>query len=134
MDNVTAEIIGRKARALKHCDKLLATIDKNGSAKVKLNCTGVEFVVHKDDAIYLSIQKTKYALLCDIRSYEITVRAKDAETTPIRRTAPAPVGAAETTPADEELERKRAKRREYNRRYREKVLALKAAAAENPTA
>lgn len=74
MDKMTAEIIGKKAKALKHCDKLLNKIDKYGEAKVLLNCTGVEFLVHKGDAIYLSLQKTKYALLCDIQSYEITVR------------------------------------------------------------
>lgn len=38
MDIVTAETIGKKSKALKHCDKLLSKIDKNGSAKVKLNC------------------------------------------------------------------------------------------------
>lgn len=116
MDNVTAEIIGKKARALKHCDKLLEKIDKQGSAKILLNCTGVEFVVNKGDAIYLSIQKTKYELLYDIRSYEITVRAKHAKDGSIHKTAPAPTGAAPSTP-DDELERKRAKQREYNRRY-----------------
>lgn len=116
MDSVTAENIGKKARALKHCEKLLAKIDKTGSAKVLLNCTGVEFIVHKGDAIYLSIQKTKYALLCDIQSYEITVRAKNSDEQPIRRTAPAPVGAAEPTP-EELLEAKRAKQREYQKRY-----------------
>lgn len=128
MDSVTAENIGKKARALKHCDKLLAKIDKNGSAKVLLNCTGVEFIVHKGDAIYLSIQKTKYALLCDIQSYEITVKAKTADKQPVRRIAPAPVGAAELS--DEEiLEIKREKHREYQRRY----LAKKKAQALNST-
>lgn len=120
MDNVTAEIIGKKARALKHCDKLLEKIDKNGSAKILLNCTGVEFVVNKGDAIYLSIQKTKYALLYDIRSFEITVRAKQAKESSFKKTAiPVPAGAA-PTPDEEALERKRAKWREYNRRYRAK--------------
>ena len=118
MDSVTANNIGKMARALKHCDKLLEKIDKTGSAKVVLNCTGVEFIVHKGDAIYLSIQKTKYALLCDIQSYEITVRAKRTAEQPIRRTAPAPVGSAPTT--EEILEAKRVKNREYQKRYREK--------------
>lgn len=128
MDSVTAENIGKKARALKHCDKLLAKIDKNGSAKVLLNCTGVEFIVHKGDAIYLSIQKTKYALLCDIQSYEITMRANTADKQPIRRTAPAPIGAAELSDA-EILEMKREKHREYQRRY----LAKKKTQALDPT-
>lgn len=93
MDNITAESIGKKARAFKHCEKLLATIDKNGQARVKLNCTGVEFVVHKDDAIYLRIQATKFALLDEIHSYEVTQRATGQT---VRRTAPAPVGASDT--------------------------------------
>ena len=123
MDNVTAEIIGKKARALKHCDKLLEKIDKQGSAKILLNCTGVEFVVNKGDAIYFSIQKTKYELLYDIRSYEITVRAKEAQTTPYKKiSAVAPSGAAAPTPEEEALERKRAKQREYQRRYRAKKM------------
>lgn len=96
MDIVTAENIGKKSKALKHCDKLLTKIDKNGSAKVKLNCTGVEFVVHKDDAIYLRIQATKFALLDEIRSYEITTRATAAQ--PVRRVTPTPVGASGDTP------------------------------------
>lgn len=96
MDNITAENIGKKARAFKHCDKLLSTIDKNGQARIKLNCTGVEFVVHKDDAIYLRIQATKFALLDEIRSYEVTRKAEEQI---IRHTAPAPVGASETESA-----------------------------------
>lgn len=91
MDNITAENIGKKARAFKHCEKLLAVIDKNGKARVKLNCTGVEFIVHKDDAIYLRIQATKFALLDEIHSYEVTQRASKKG---VRRTAPAPVGAS----------------------------------------
>lgn len=35
MDNITAENIGKKARAFKHCEKLLATIDKNGQAEYR---------------------------------------------------------------------------------------------------
>ena len=59
MDIVTAETIGKKSKALKHCDKLLSKIDKNGSASVKLNCTGVEFVVHKDDSLAKSGRATR---------------------------------------------------------------------------
>ena len=121
MDIVTAETIGKKSKALKHCDKLLSKIDKNGSAKVKLNCTGVEFVVHKDDAIYCRIQHTRYALLDEIRSYELTTRSQRAIEQPVRRTDPAPVGAApESEVLSDEQAAKKAKKAEYNRRYREK--------------
>lgn len=122
MDIVTAETIGKKSKALKHCDKLLAKIDKSGSASVKLNCTGVEFVVHKDDAIYCRIQRTKYALLDEIRSFELTTRSKKVIEQPVHRTAPAPVGASDkntcTSPSDDEMKRK--KKQEYNKRYYEK--------------
>lgn len=126
MDNITAENIGKKARAFKHCEKLLSAIDKNGQASVKLNCTGVEFIVHKDDAIYCRIQHTKYALLDEIRSYELTTRSQRTieQSTP-SRTAPAPAGAAEMTPK-EKLEKKRAKQREYQRRYLAKKKAQRA--------
>lgn len=95
MDIVTAANIGKKVKALKHCDKLLADIDKNGSRTIILNNTGVEFVVHKDDAIYLRIQATKYTLLDEIRSYELTTRSQRAAAQTVRRTSPTPAGAAE---------------------------------------
>ena len=123
MDIVTAETIGKKSKALKHCDKLLSKIDKNGSASVKLNCTGVEFVVHKDDAIYCRIQRTKYALLDDIRSYELTTRSQRAVEQPVRRTAPAPVGAAPESEVLSAEQRAKLKKAEYNRHYREKKKA-----------
>lgn len=123
MDNITAENIGKKARAFKHCEKLLATIDKNGQARVKLNCTGVEFVVHKDDAIYCRIQSTKYRLLDEIRSYELTTRSQRAIEQPVHRTAPAPVGAAPESEVLSAEQLAKAKKSEYNRRYREKVKA-----------
>ena len=123
MDIVTAETIGKKSKALKHCDKLLSTIDKNGSASVKLNCTGVEFVVHKDDAIYCRIQATKYRLLDEIRSYELTTRSQRAIEQPVRRTAPAPVGAAPESEVLSAEQQAKAKKAEYNRRYREKKKA-----------
>jgi len=123
MDIVTAETIGKKSKALKHCDKLLSKIDKNGSAKVVLNCTGVEFVVHKDDAIYCRIQSTKYRLLDEIRSYELTTRSQRAIEQPVHRTAPAPVGAAPESEALSAEQLAKTKKSEYNRRYREKVKA-----------
>lgn len=72
---ITAEAIGKKARALKHCNKLLSKINKEGSAKIVLNCTGVEFVVHKGDAIHLKIQTTRAQLTEDINSYDIVRKA-----------------------------------------------------------
>lgn len=123
MDIVTAEAIGKKSRALKHCDKLLSQIDKKGEVWVKLNNTGVQFLVHKDDAIYCRIQRTKYALLDDIRSYELTTRSQRAIEQPVRRTAPAPVGAAPESEVLSAEQQAKLKKAEYNRRYREKKKA-----------
>ena len=102
---------------------MLSKIDKNGSAKVVLNCTGVEFVVHKDDAIYCRIQSTKYRLLDEIRSYELTTRSQRAIEQSVHRTAPAPVGAAPESEVLSAEQLAKAKKSEYNRRYREKVKA-----------
>lgn len=90
MDNITAEMIGRKAKALKHCNRVLSTIDKEGFATIKLNCTGVVFTVYKNDAIYLQLQTTRAQLVQEIGSFEIIQRATSQQ----KRTAPAPVGAA----------------------------------------
>lgn len=126
MDIVTADTIGKKSKALKHCDKLIAEIDKKGFANVKLNCTGVEFTVRKDDAIYCRVQATKYALLDEIRSFELTTRAKRALEQPIRKIIPAPVGAAPAQESEEEkIRRKRAKNAEYQRRHYAKMKAKK---------
>lgn len=100
---------------------MLSKIDKNGSASVKLNCTGVEFVVHKDDAIYCRIQATKYRLLDEIRSYELTTRSQRAIEQPVRRTAP--VGAAPESEVLSAEQQAKLKKAEYNRRYREKKKA-----------
>ncbi len=90
---------------------------------MKLNNTGVQFLVHKDDAIYCRIQRTKYALLDDIRSYELTTRSQRAIEQPVRRTAPAPVGAAPESEVLSAEQQAKAKKAEYNRRYREKKKA-----------
>lgn len=119
MDKETAERIGKKSRALKHCEKILDQVDKHGSHKVILNNTGVEFIVHKDDAIYLRIQSTRCRLLEEIHLIEVSERVKVQPTIPVRRTAPAPVGASALS-AEELSDIQRAKRREYNRRYYEK--------------
>lgn len=110
MDIVTAETIGKKSKALKHCDKLLSKIDKNGSAKVKLNCTGVEFVVHKDDAIYCRIQHTRYALLDEIRSYELTTRSQRAIEQPFAELPPPP-SAQHPNPKCSPMSKRRRKQR-----------------------
>ncbi len=127
MERETAEIIAKKSRALKHCEKILKEVDKKGLKWVKFNNTGVEIKVTKGDAIYLRIQSTMYQLLDEIHSIEVANKAISTTPTAVptaRRIAPAPVGAAPIT--EEELaDIKRAKKSEYNRRYYEKQKAKK---------
>lgn len=122
MDTRTAEIIAKKSRALKHCDKILEQCDKKGTHKVILNNTGVVIPVTKNDAIYLRIQSIKYQLIDELHSYQVS----QSNTSSIRRTAPAPVGASDAplTP-EEKKERRRAQMREASRRYQAKKKALK---------
>lgn len=139
MDNVTAEIISKKARALKHCNKVLEAIEKKGSAVITLNCTGVVFTVQKNDAIYLQLQATRAQLIQDIGSYEIVQKATKQKT--FTRTAPAPIGSSVAL-SDEEMaalaekrERNRKawhkwyqankeKKAEYNRQYKRRKKDL----------
>ena len=115
MDNVTAEIISKKARALKHCNKVLETIEKKGSAVITLNCTGVIFTVQKNDAIYLQLQATRAQLIQDIGSYEIVQKATQQAVS--KRHAPAPVGASITLSDEEMSDLSRAKKSGYNKKY-----------------
>lgn len=113
-----AEAIAKKHRALKHCNKLLAEIDKKGESKVILNNTGVTFVVHKGDAMYLKLSTTRAQLIEDIASYEIVKR----ETTPVE-VVPSPEAQPITTTSKkkietpEERERRLAYHREYSKRW-----------------
>lgn len=113
MDRISAEDIGKKARALKHCIKVLGTIDKKGSAEIVLNCTGVKFVVHKNDALHLKIATTKAQLEEEIASYEI-VRASNMGGTTVPDAPP-----ASPSPEQREAERK-AKKAAYMKEYMRK--------------
>lgn len=127
MDNITAENIGKKSRALKHCNKVIAEIDKKGSATITLNCTGVIFTVHKNDAIYLQLQATRAQLIQEIGSYEIVRKASKPSLS--KRFAPAPVGSsialtdAEMAALEEQRARNNAKSREWYQKNRERKLA-----------
>lgn len=123
MDRVSAEDIGRKARALKHCIKVLKTIDKKGSAEIVLNCTGVRLVAHKNDALHLKIATTKAQLEEEIASYEI-VRASNLG----NNTSAVPETVTQSpalTPEEKEAARK-AKKAAYMKDYTRK-RRLKAA-------
>lgn len=126
MDVTTAEKLAKKTRALKHCDKVLKEIDKKGEIEIRMNNTGVTFIVKKNDSIYLRYQSMKFKLLDEIHSIEVTERALASQKN--RRNSPAPVGAAPDYEFDDEqerIERQRAKWREYAKRSREKKKALK---------
>ena len=75
MDNVTAELIGKKAKALKHCNKILDKIEKNGKVTIKLGNTGVEIEATRGDAMHLKFITHQARLTQEIKSYEIVQKA-----------------------------------------------------------
>ncbi|MBR2388991.1 MAG: hypothetical protein IKB02_09610 [Clostridia bacterium] len=114
MDRVSAEDIGKKARALKHCIKVLGTIEKKGSAEIVLNCTGVKLVAHKNDALHLKIATTKAQLEEEIASYEIVRASGMGDTSSSPASSPPPL-----SPEQKVAERK-AKKAAYMREYMKK--------------
>ena len=127
-DIKTAEQISRKVRALKYFQGVIETADKKGSAIIKLKCTGAEFLLNRGDVLYLKVKTMIAKLSEEIASLEIVQKASvvQMQTQPTRRrVVPAPVGAAPQQRSIEEIERRKEKRREYNRRYYQKHKAQK---------
>ena len=89
MKHNVAELIGRKAKALKHCDKVIQTIDKNGRTEILLGNTGISIPCEKNDAIYSMLQSIRFKLAHEINSIEIVSR---------QRVLPAPHGACYEIP------------------------------------
>lgn len=119
-----AALIERKSKALKHCNKLLEKIDKESFALVPLNNTGVVLRVEKDDPVYLRFKAIRAQLVVDINSLEIIQHPEAAEITISSEVfdKPAfeevPPSSTDAKPAEmSEEERRKMKRREYNRRY-----------------
>ena len=122
-DIKTAEQISRKVRALKYFQGVIETADKKGTTIIKLNCTGAEFVLNKGDVLYLKVKTMIAKLAEEIASLEIIQKTStsQAQSQPVRRrVVPAPIGAAPVQLSAEELERRKQKRSEYNRRYYQK--------------
>ena len=69
-----AEIIGGKARALKHCSKVLGIVDKQGKTDILLGNTGIVLPCEKGDAIYTLLQSIRFRLVHEINSIEIVTR------------------------------------------------------------
>lgn len=110
MNKNEAKVISKKIRAFEHCEKVLARIEKYGSAVVKLNCTGITFTVERGDALHLEFVAKHAALWRDIQSYRIVQEAAAGTSA---RTLPAPSGAV-----DPKIEARRAYQREYYARKR----------------
>lgn len=127
MDNLQAQEIAIKAKALKSCDKMLHKIERKGYIDIKLSCTGIVIRAEKDDAIHSRLKAVRYQLADAINSYEIVQRTPPL-ISPFR-TAPAPIGAAPTP--EEILEARRRKQRIYNKRWRDKQKAKKLAGEQN---
>ena len=89
MKHNIAEIIGRKAKALKHCDKVLAIVDKNGRTDILLGNTGIVLPCEKNDAMHVLLQSIRYKIAYELDSIKIT------STPTAHRALPAPVGACD---------------------------------------
>lgn len=128
-DIKTAEQISRKVRALKYFNGVIETADKKGSAIIKLNCTGAEFILNKGDVLYLKVKTMIAKLSEEIASLEIVQRATVAQTQSQparRRVAPAPIGAAPEQLSIEEETRlsKKERQRGYQKKWIEKCKNL----------
>ncbi len=96
MNAKIATIIGKKAMSLKHCDKILDTVEKKGRVDIMLNNTGVTLPCVKGDALHTLIQSIKYKLVHEINAITVVETAAPVETpAPRVRTIPAPVGACD---------------------------------------
>lgn len=93
MKTSVAELIGKKAGALKHCEKLLKLIHENGTTDIRLNNTGVTLTVQKGDYLHTMLLSEKSKLVHEINAIEITSGLKRAP-----RLLPAPVGASHVCP------------------------------------
>ena len=130
-----AEAIGLKVKALKHCEKIIKTVDKQGRTDILLNNTGVALPVEKNDAIYTLLQSIRFKLVHEINSIEIVSKVK-----PEQRMLPAPSGACDEVAAvhtcamcgcaiDKNSNRQKyckecatKVRRDYSRQYRSKKM------------
>ena len=90
MNYAIAEIIAKKAKGAKHCDKLLKTIEKDGNIEIPLSGTGVSLPVSKGDPIHTLLKSIHFKLLHEINAIEVTNGITD------RSHLPAPVGASDT--------------------------------------
>lgn len=118
MNIKSAQEIGKKARAFKHCVSLINEIDKKGETVVKLNCTGVEMHVKKGDGFYLKLHTIVSNLREELAAMQVTMRSPSTPTL-------APYGAAPTSEevAEAERLRRRERQRVYNQRYYAKKKA-----------
>lgn len=94
MKNSVAEIIGKKARGLKHCTKLLKLINERGTIEMDLGNTGVSFTVTKGDYMHTLIKSKESALAHELNAIRIVMGAGDLPGD--GRFMPAPIGASET--------------------------------------
>lgn len=93
MKRSDAELIGKKARALKHCVKILDLVDKRGSTEILLNNTGITIPCRKGDAMYTLLQSIKYALAHEINDIQVVSMAH-------AKMLPAPTGACDSAKAE----------------------------------
>lgn len=132
MERNFAEIIGTKAKALKHCEKLIRKIEKaNGEpVKIPLSCTGVMLEAREGSPLYLQIKAISAKLAEEINALQISFNSINMEQT--QKTAVAKKPAVVEQPQrkrvnysnmsqEEIIAHKKEKRKEYNQRYRNKL-------------
>lgn len=120
MDNATAQEIAIKVRALRHCNKLLRTIDEKGCVDLHLCNTGVTIHVVRDDINHMNLKVTQAELSRAIAAYEIVHRANEHSYQRVIPPAPVAAAPASTTTEEERIAILKARKREANKRYYEK--------------
>lgn len=71
MDITTARIIANKYKAVRHLDKVLAKIEKDGEAVEKLNSSGASLRISKNDTVYLRLVSERARLAAEIAEIEV---------------------------------------------------------------
>lgn len=136
MERNIAELIGTKAKALKHCEKLIRKIEKaNGEPiKIPLSCTGVVLEAREGSPLHLQIKSISAKLAEEINALQISVGLIDMDAHANRQAnvntedKPRRQFTNRTVMSEEEIKaHEKAKRREYNKRYYEKKKAQKLA-------
>lgn len=102
MNGEMANIIEKKSRAFKHCDKILKQIEEKGTVEIKVGATGVTLPCTKGDSLHNLVISIRHKLAYELGSLDVSMRTDvKAMMEPIikaasKRMAVAPVGACDS--------------------------------------